>query len=104
MDCSSHGAKAGAFQPLAAPASLTVTVQPLGGSRVKALVIAARARWASTVGGVRNESARAVYGRRTLPASATGGSPCAPVTDKVGRQVLARISSAGSLLCGRVRP
>ena len=51
---------------------------------------------ASQVGGMRNESCSEVEGRRTLPARFVGGSPSAPTTLSVGRQVWARICSTGS--------
>src|ERR1700761_8762403 len=96
IDSSSHGAKVGAFQPGAPETSSKLTWAPYGGSRSRADLTARMATSASVVGASRSESLNDNSGSRTLPADPTGGSPSAPVTATVARQVLLTNSSTGS--------
>ena len=63
-------------------------------------LICASAVGPSTSGGSRSDSLNAVRGLSTLPASANGGSPSAPVTDNVGSQVRLSNACTGSLVVG----
>ena len=69
---------------------------------VSACTTAAPAAFASASGGVRKLSVSDVAARSTFPAWAGSGSPAAPVTDSVGRQVLFKISSTSSSDTGRM--
>ena len=90
---SSHGAIAGAFQPVDAFSRSNVTCAPFGGSRSKASLSNSPPRLPSSVGGRRRHNFTAVEGRSTLPADDSGGRPSAPVIDKAGRQVRLSTSS-----------
>src|SRR5262245_38192871 len=102
IDSSSFGSVAGAFQPLpASPYVLIVTRAPYGGSASIISLSCRTARPASHVGGRRKESFSEVCGLSTLPPSAGNGIPAAPMIERVGRHVLFRISSYGSVVTGR---
>src|SRR4029453_3030930 len=83
----SHGANAGAFQPLPVSVRSNRTDAPYGASARSASLTASRALSASHVGGRRSESRSEVDGRSTLPAFVVGGSPSAPVTVRAGAHV-----------------
>ena len=97
---SSHGDIAGAFQPLDAFSSASVTCAPLGGSRSSSACSRSPARLPSSVGGSRSDSFTEVCGRSTFPADDSGGMPSTPVTDSAGRQVRLSTSSVRSLAIG----
>src|SRR5437763_700677 len=110
---SSHGARLGAFQPVAPDASLSwparpsvqnVTLALYGALSSSSVFSAWAAALASTSGGVRKLSLNAVYGRSTLPASFSAGMPSTPVTESVGRQVRLTSASTGSVVVGKVVP
>src|SRR3546814_8673576 len=76
----------GAFQPLPAFSSSSVTLAPYGGSDSSSFFSASPAFTPSSVGGMRSDNFTAVNGRSTLPALASGGRPSAPVIASWGRQ------------------
>ena len=97
---SSHGASAGAFQPVLAFSSSTSTRAPFGGSAISTRLTTSPAFFGSSVGGRRRLSFTAVCGRSTLPALDSGGMPSTPVIDSAGRHVRLSTSSARSSLIG----
>ena len=99
---SSHGAIAGAFQPPWLDSTSNSTFAPYGGSLSSAFLTARGGGLRVDVGGKRNDSFSAVYGRSTFPAFCSDGMPSAPVTASVGRHVLLSSSSYGSFAIGRV--
>ena len=74
----SHGSVTGAFHPFPPLVAVTVTVAFDGGSALSTSISNLAASPQSTVGGNRNESPRVVKGRKTLPASASDGTPSMP--------------------------
>src|SRR6185437_5680364 len=99
-DASSHGASAGAFQPLPAFSRSNVTFAPYGGSVSSSFLSASPAFVASSVGGRRSDSFTDVNGRSTLPAESSAGMPPTPVTASAGRQVRLSTSSPRSVATG----
>ena len=97
----SHGAIAGAFQPVEAFSRSRVTCAPFGGSRSSASFNSSPQVLPSAVGGRRSDSFTEVCGRSTLPADSSGGMPPTPVTDRAGRQVRLSTSSVRSSFIGR---
>src|ERR1700744_673408 len=100
IEFSNHGANAGAFQPPDDDSGSKLTCAPYGGSRCRASCTARAALSGSTVGGRRSEIFKDISGNSTLPAALTDGKPSAPVTAKVGRQVLLMSSCAASAFTG----
>ena len=98
----SHGAIAGAFQPgpLSPSRERTRARRTAGRRRATALDgrDGGRSDRTSAAGGTTASSD--VLGRSTLPARPTAGSPSAPMTLSVGRQVRDRSCSAGSSVVG----
>src|SRR3546814_5349317 len=93
----------GAFQPLPAFSSSSVTLAPYGGSDSSSFFSASPAFTPSSVGGMRSDNFTAVNGRSTLPALASGGRPSAPVIASWGRQVRLSTSSVRSSVTGVMR-
>ena len=81
-----------------------MTLALYGASASSSALISCEAATASTSGGRRSDSLKAVRGRSTLPALDSGGRPSAPVTDSVGRQVRFSRACSGSVVMGSTKP
>jgi hypothetical protein len=84
--------------------SSTSTTASYGTSVVRMRTSASLATVAVTPGGVRKLKRKVVSERNTAPATAGSGMPAAPITERVGRQVLLSSSSTSSSLTARVFP
>src|SRR5210317_124119 len=98
IEVSSHSATGGAFQPAIVDSTWNDTFESGGVSASSMSLTVFAASSASQVGGRRNDSFSVLNGSCTLPASTSAGSPDAPVTLMVGRQVLFNSSSYGDSL------